>query len=164
MKHLALALLVVALPALGQQDTSSLVAASKEAKAKRKSSTSKVITNKDVKKSKATLIELPPKELPAVTAEGDRPITMEQHDANRKAQKAADARVAAAEQAVKELEVELARVEQRYFEENDLNKRDRLIVQDFAAVKEKLAAARATLEAEKNGTNRTNGTDGTSSH
>ena len=141
---LLLCTLLAAAPAAAQSDTSALVEASKDAKAKRKSSKSRVITNADVKKSKGKVIET------AATGATDvkpQPSLVEKHAADRAARAASEARVAAAKARVEELERELARIETSYYEENDLDRRDTVIAKQFEETKKRLDAARQELEA-----------------
>ena len=152
MKPLALALLVTfagsAFAPAGAADvpskTQDLVDASKGAKARRKKSTGKVITNADVKRSKGKVVE---RKLPPLPTEEPAPGTMvERHEAAKKLTAEAAARLAAAQQNVAELEKELAAIEGRYYEENDLERRDHEIVPRFNDVRQKLDAARKVLE------------------
>jgi hypothetical protein len=136
MKILALALLIASL----QSDTSALVDASKDAKPKRKKSTSKVITNKDVKKSKGRMTQLG--ELQPVPG-AESPLAKQ--SAERKTRIETEASVAALEKEIEALEKELVKIEQSYFEENDLNVRDTVIVRKFNETKTKLDAAKAEL-------------------
>lgn len=119
-----------------------LTDAAKAAKAKRKKSTSKVITNADVKKSKGRIVETP-NLAPEVRKE---PTLTEKHEAKKAADKAASEARAKQEQLIARLEKELAAIEQQYYEENDLNRRDTEIVRKFNGVRAKLDAARAQTE------------------
>ena len=121
-----------------------VVEAAKAAKAKRKKSTSKVITNADVKKSKGNVVETTAQK--PVDAEPE-PSLVEQQQAMRKERTAHDAKFAAALAEVEQLEKELAALEQQYYEENDLDRRDTVLVRRFDATKKKLDAARAVLAA-----------------
>lgn len=147
MRHLALSLLF-ALLASDTPDTTALVDAAKDAKAKRKQSTSKVITNADVKKSKGKIIELTEKDLkPIESKPATGPTTLEKHDAARKARLEAVAQLVRADQAVADLERELTKIEQSYFEENEPNTRDTVIAARFTETKAKLEAAKLEREA-----------------
>lgn len=139
MKKAALALLLIA--SVANADT--LVDAAKAAKAKRKKSTSKVLTNSDVKKSKGTLVQsnAATKPVDAVPEES----LVEKQEAMRKERTERAEALRIAEANVDELEKELAAIEQQYYEENDLDRRDREIVQRFEMTKKKLDAARAAL-------------------
>ncbi|HEX6094859.1 MAG TPA: hypothetical protein VF432_00940 [Thermoanaerobaculia bacterium] len=119
-----------------------LTNAAKGAKSKRKKSTSKVITNADVKKSKGKVVETP--NLPATIEK--QPTLMEKYEARRAAEKTANELRIRQEQLVADLEKELAAIEQRYYEENDLNRRDTEIVKKFNTVKAQLDAARAQVQ------------------
>jgi hypothetical protein len=141
MKRLLLAVLLIATTAMLADD---LVETARAAKAKRKKSTTKVITNADVKKAKSTL---------AVTQTPDTPIeaaptesSLQKQARERKEQSAADLRLSAARKTVADFEKELAAAEQKYYEENDLNRRDGELVRRFNAVKAKLDTARKELE------------------
>ncbi len=134
MKTLAIALLLLA--------TSDVVDVAKTAKAKRKKSTSKVITNADVKKSKGKVVETTAQK--PVDAEPE-PTLVEQQQAMRKARTVSDAKLAAAQAEVEQLEKELAALEQQYYEENDLDRRDTVIVRRFDTTKKRLDAAREVL-------------------
>lgn len=126
--------------------TADLVEAAKDAKARRKKSTTKVLTNKDVKKSKARLIETgktEPEKQPG--AESPKPVTLAEQDARRRARIAAEERVAGAEQQVADLEKELDRLEQRYYEENDPNYRDNVIQDRFTRARRLLDDANREL-------------------
>ena len=121
-----------------------LVDTAKDAKAKRKKSSTKVITNADVKKSKGKLIVLDtataePAPKPAAKA------TLVQHDERYKARLAAVDHVIASEKKVADLEKDLERIEQRYYEENDPNYRDTVLQQRFAQTKRQLEDARQQL-------------------
>jgi hypothetical protein len=137
MKPLALAVMLVACSAFADD----LVDAAKDAKAKRKKSTSKVITNADVKKSKGKVGTTTAPSTP-VTPE---PTMMEKHTAAREAEKIAADRKALATALVGRLEKELATIEQRYYEENDLDRRDVELVKRFNDTKARLDAAREEL-------------------
>ncbi len=142
MKLLLVALVIASL----QSDTTALVEASKDAKTKRKTSTSKVITNKDVKKSKGKLIEKPAEAQPAGDVKQE-PTELEKQNAMRTARVTSSARLAAAEKAVADLEHELAVIEASYFDSNDLDHRDQVITKKFEESKKKLDEARKELEA-----------------
>jgi len=144
MKLIAILLLLAT-----QTDTTAMVDAAKDAKAKRKKSTSKVITNEDVKKSKGKIVELSEKDLPKVDAKKTTtgPTMLEQQDAELKARHEAETRVAKVEKSVADLEQEMVRIEQSYFEENDPNVRDTVITRRFAETKSKLETAKQELEA-----------------
>ncbi|HET8796143.1 MAG TPA: hypothetical protein VFO89_00540 [Thermoanaerobaculia bacterium] len=120
-----------------------LTTAAQGAKSKRKKSTSKVITNADVKKSKGKIVETPNLSPAPVEKE---PTLTEQFEAKKAAEKAANELRAKQEQLVADLEKELAAIEQQYYEENDLNRRDTEIVKKFNDVKAKLDAARMQIQ------------------
>ena len=142
MKPLALALLIAlggVAAALPADDLKDVVDAAKESKAKRKKSTGKVITNADVKKSKGKIATT---NVPNTPIE-KQPSIVEQQEAKRAADKIASERRAKYDKLVADLEKELAAIEQAYYDENDLTKRDTEIVKKFNDVKAKLDAARA---------------------
>jgi hypothetical protein len=140
MNLLAIAVVVLA---LAQSGDPALVEASKEAKAKRKASTTKVITNADVAKSKGKVAQR--KGVPIkVTAP---PTLREKYEAERTARLAREAKMQTLGETIAALEKELARLEQSYYEENDLGYRDGEITRRFAETKAKLDDARAQLAA-----------------
>ena len=125
--------------------TDDLVKAAKTAKAKRRQPTSKVLTNKDVKKSKGKLIVLDTRtDKPVEKTDKTSPI--EKQDAHIRARKEAQARVDTAQQKVDSLQKQLDEVEQRYYEENDPNYRDQVIQQKFGETRQRLDAARHELD------------------
>jgi len=140
MKKIALALLLIA--SVASADTK-LVEASKAAKAKRKKSTSKVITNADVKKSKGVLVESSAT-LEPVEAVAEESL-VEKQERMRKARTEHAAALQTAEENVATLEKELAALEQHYYDEHDLDRRDGELVRRFEATRQKLEAARAEL-------------------
>ncbi|MBV8519706.1 MAG: hypothetical protein JO197_20105 [Acidobacteria bacterium] len=149
MKALALLLLLsnAALVIAQTSDTTKLVEASKQAKQRKKSST-KVITNADVKKSKGKLIERPAGSLPPVQPLPPQ-MSAEEFEASRRARAAGDARAEAIQKRVTELEIQLSQIEQSYYDENDLQRRDTEIVRRFEETKKQLDATRAELAAAK---------------
>ena len=146
MKLLLAAVLIAAL----QSDTTALVDASKDAKTKRKTSTTKVITNADVKKSKGKLIEKPGTATTTAEAKPE-PTETEKQNAMRTARLTSETRLAAAQKAVADLEREIAAIEASYFEANDLDHRDKVIAKRFEETKKKLDAARKELAAAQGG-------------
>jgi hypothetical protein len=127
--------------------TKDLVAAAKEAKGKRKQPETKVITNADVKKSKGKLIVLSSKEQPPIDAKAVDPMTpLERHDADYRERVLVDEKVRQAQAKVDELEKELFDIESRYYEENDPDRRDRIIREKFNETKAALDAAKSHLE------------------
>ena len=141
MKRLLPAVLLIAFTAIGDD----LVDAAKAAKAKRKKSTTKVITNADVKKAKAKLVEHKPPEVPVEATPAES--SLEKQARERQAQTAADIKLAAARKTLADFEKELAAIEQKYYEENDLDRRDKELVRRFNDVKAKRDAAKKELEA-----------------
>jgi hypothetical protein len=148
-KNLAIVCLCVAagfsLPATAQEKKQDpLVEAARKAKANRKTSSSKVLTNKDVKKSKGKLIVL---DKPAVETPAAQPKTssLVQQDERYRARKEAAEKVALNEKKVASLEKDLEAIEQRYYEENDPNYRDNVIQKRFAQARGQLDDARREL-------------------
>jgi hypothetical protein len=141
MKALLLAAVLIAAPVVAQQDTAALVDAAKQTN--RKKSTRKVITNADVKKSKAKgrVTEMPT--LPAIQTIDQ--TTQEKYDAARRTREQVRLRVEAAEKKVAGLESELAAIEASYFDENDPNVRDTAVVRRFETTKKLLEAAQQEL-------------------
>lgn len=142
MKPLAL-FLALCLGTAGLLFAGDLTDAAKGAKAKRRKSTAKVLTNADVKKSKGKVVET---SVPATPVEKE-PTLLEKYEAQRAADRAASERRAELEKQIAGLEKELAAVEQQYYDENDLNRRDAELVRKFHDVKARLDAARAALPA-----------------
>ena len=143
MKLVLLALMLASL----QSDTTTLVEASKAAKAKKKSgtTTTKVITNADVKKSKGKVTELPAgKKTAEVKPE---PTLLEKQATERAARVAAETKRAELEKSVAALQTEVDALEQSYYASNDLDYRDKVIAKKFADAKAKLDAAKKELEA-----------------
>jgi hypothetical protein len=142
MRNLALAVTIcIAVTALAG-DTQSLVDAAKAAKENRKKSTTKVITNADVKKAKAVVVRKP-----AVTTESAVPANspVEEHKLSYREQLVRETQLTVLQTRVSDLEHELAVVEQSYYDEDDLDIRDRDIVKRFNDVKSKLDAAQKEL-------------------
>jgi hypothetical protein len=141
MRLLLLAFVIAAM----QSDTTALVEASKAAKAKKKTSTTKVITNADVKKSKGKLSVTPATQQPAETKPAE-PTLLEKQAVDRAARLAFEAKRAELEKNVATLEREVAGLEASYYETNDLDYRDTVIARKFAEKKAALDAARKELE------------------
>ena len=129
---------------LAQSDTSALVEASKNSKAKRKGSTTKVITNADVKKADKSKVTNRKGNAEPVEPQ---PTLMEKHEAERKVRLDKEAKLKVLNETVAALEKELARLEQTYFETNDLNYRDTELVKRFNETKAKLDEARKQRDA-----------------
>lgn len=141
MKRLLFAVLLIAATTAFAGD---LVDAAKSAKAKRKKSTTKVITNADVKKSKGTLVENKLREVPVTPLPSES--SLQKQERERKERIASDVKLTAAAKAVEQYEKELAALEQKYYEENDLDRRDGELVRRFNDTKVKLEAAKKALE------------------
>jgi exonuclease VII small subunit len=136
-------LLIAFVIAAMQSDTTALVEASKAAKAKKKTSTTKVITNADVKKSKGKL-SVTPGTQPVETK--PEPTLLEKQAVDRAARLALETKRAELEKSVASLEREVAALEASYYETNDLDYRDTVIAKKFAEKKAALDAARKELE------------------
>lgn len=145
MKTLAIALLVTvavtSASSAGEDQAAArkeMVETARKAKVSRRQSTSKVITNADVKKSKGKVQTTNAPSTPVVS----EPTLMEKHLANRAVEDAATARKARYATLIAQLENELAAIELSYYNENDLSLRDTVIVRRFNAVKAKLDEAK----------------------
>ncbi|MBK5258658.1 MAG: hypothetical protein JJE51_03635 [Thermoanaerobaculia bacterium] len=125
--------------------TQPLVDASRGAKAKRKKSSTKVITNADVKKSKGKLIVISPSKLDEPLAEEKKTPTLAEQEGQRRLRFTASERVATAEKNASELEAEINRLEQRFYEENDPEYRDNVIQKKFTEAKRQLDDAQREL-------------------
>jgi len=120
---------------------SPLVKAAK-ANGTRKKSARKVITNADVKKARAKLIVTNPAPLPVAASQKG---SIQLQDDRLRARDADDAKVVAAGKKVAELEKELHRVEQTFYDENDATYRDDVIRKRFDQINSQLEAARKAL-------------------
>lgn len=108
----------------------------------------KVITNKDIRKSKRKLAVSSPPPLPPAAPTPSNAETRspsEISDAQYHARKTAGERTSAAEKRVDELQKDLAAIEQAYYAEKDLNLRDDVIQKRFAQTKRQLEAAKKEL-------------------
>lgn len=114
-----------------------------DARTKRNRGRAKVITNADVAKSKGKLIETTGTQEPLEPAPSQ--TTTEQHEAAKKAAASVSAKIAAAEELVKDLERQLLAIEQSYYEENDLARRDGELFRRFEDVSRQLTDARREL-------------------
>jgi hypothetical protein len=117
-----------------------LVSAAKTSKAKRKKSTTRVLTNNDVMKSKGTIATTPNVEGEPAKPE---PTLMEKHETAKAADRVLTEKRAASDKLIADLEKDLAAIEQLYYAENDLNRRDTELVKRFNDVRARLEAARA---------------------
>jgi hypothetical protein len=133
---------------------SDLVKASRAAKAKKLASpaTQKPITNADLKKAKSKLLTFAPAtgtatatDTTASTAPADAKGPLTKDDERYRARKDAEDRVNAATAKTRDLEKELDRVEQSYYNTNDPNERDTVIAKRFAQTKKQLEDARKEL-------------------
>jgi hypothetical protein len=136
---------------------SALVKAAHAAKAKKEASKKKPITNADLKKAKSKLLTFEPSTTatdtpvstptPASTtaAATDTKGPYAKEDERYRVRKEAEARVSAAAAKVSDLEKELDRVEQSYYNTNDPTERDTVIAKRFAQTKKQLEDARKEL-------------------
>ena len=146
MKRLVIMLAMWLATAAWAGDTSKLVETAKANKPKRKASTTKVITDKDVKKSKGKIIVLPEKPLPAAAKPADPgPDPIAQQDARHHARVELQDRIDTAAKNVARLEKQLETTEQRYYEENDPSYRDDVVRRKFTETRQKLEDARKEL-------------------
>lgn len=138
MRSIACALLLVF--ATASVRAGDVVDASKDAKTKRRKSTSRVITNADVKKSKGKITEnkIPLTPIDTTPKESET----EQHEIARLARIAREEKLAALDQEIATLSAQLLSLERMYFEENNLDVRDGAIARKFRDVQEKLEAKR----------------------
>lgn len=144
MKTLACAVVLFVAWSAAAGDTQALVETAKASKEKKKKSTTKVITNADVKKSKGAVGVTKTAAAPVVVVPGKS--LAEQYESSYHERHAREEQLAAATKTVSELERELTAIEQSYYDENDLEKRDGDIVRRFNEVKSKLDAARKVLD------------------
>ena len=127
---------------LAQQEDSPLVKAAKAAGGPHKPAT-KVLTNDDVKKGAA---KSGAGQAPApASAAADTKSPLQKLDEQRKSRVALAKRLDDAEKKVAELEAEMRRLEQAYYEESDLNRRDTVLVPRFDQTKKQLEDARKEL-------------------
>ncbi len=138
MKTLALLLLAVTFAASADD----LVATAKAAKERKSKSTTKVITNADVKKSKAKVGETKAT-VPVETV--PRKSLVDEYEKSYHERIAREEKVAATTKKIADLERQLAAIEQSYYEENDLDRRDTDIVKRFNETSAKLEEARKEL-------------------
>lgn len=131
---------------------SDLVKAARAAKAKKLASTKKPITNADLKKAKTKLIVYHPVPVTVTdttastaTATTDTKGPLTKDDERYRARKAAEERVNVASAKVSDLEKEIDRVEQSYYNTNDPNERDTVIAKRFAQTRRQLEDARKEL-------------------
>ena len=135
-------------------DDSPLVKAAKANGGPKKPMPKKVITNADVKKSKGTLVVLPPKQPDATVAAVEIKGPLAKQDDEFHAREAADASLAKAQKKVDDLQKELRRIEDAYYAENDPNYRDSTIVPRFNQTKNQLEIARKELADARDGQNK----------
>jgi hypothetical protein len=130
---------------------SALVKAAHAAKAKKLASTKKPITNADLKKAKSKLATFTPAQATATDTTATASVAtdtkgpMAKEDDRYRARKDAEERVNAASAKVSDLEKEIDRVEQSYYNTNDPNERDNVIAKRFAQTKRQLEDARKEL-------------------
>src|SRR4029077_8279294 len=144
MKRLFVLLFCVATAAAAADD-SPLVKAAKANGGPKHKSPKKVFPNQDVKKSKGKLAELPAKSAPAPVPAGPVRGSLQKQDDQRRAEQVASQRLATAQTRVDDLEKELLRLEQAYYEAGDPNYRDTQIQGRFDQTKRQLEDARKEL-------------------
>lgn len=133
-------------------DESPLVRAAREGAANRTKKSRLSIQDKDVKKSKTKLIETTSKPLPPVPSAAeaaDRAQRSREATAlsEEKARTAATARLEEARNEVSNLESELRRIEETYYDEDDADFREEVIEKKFNDTAARLEKARQELEA-----------------
>jgi hypothetical protein len=148
------ALMFCVAAAIAVADDSPLVKAAKSNGGPKRRTTKKVITNDDVKKSKGRLVDLPTKPAPVATAAGPVKGSLAKQDDQRRGQAVASQRVAIAQAKVNDLEKELLRLEQAYYEAGDPNYRDTQIQDRFNQTKRQLDGARKELADARDGETR----------
>jgi hypothetical protein len=144
MKRLLILLFCITAVAASADD-SPLVKAAKASGGPKRKTAKKVITNHDVKKSKGRLVDLPTKPAPAPTPSAPVKGSLQKQDDQRRAQAVATERLAIAQTKVNDLEKELLRLEQAYYEAADPNYRDTQIQDRFNQTKRQLDDARKEL-------------------
>jgi hypothetical protein len=127
---------------LGADDE--LVAAAKKAKEKKKSSTTRVLTNADAKKAKGVLIE---NRSPQKPADPLKETLAEKQARIRAARELLQSRIALLQSDTGRLGAELVDIERRYYQENDLDYRDRVLVKRFNQTRASHDRAAAELQA-----------------
>jgi hypothetical protein len=127
-----------------KKPTEDLVKAAQDSKSKRKKSSTKVITNKDVKQARGKLIVL---DTPAAkkTEKTEAASSLQKQDATLRERRDAKDRLDSTQKKVDGLQKELDAVEQSYYQENDPNYRDNVIQKRFAQTKRQLDDARQDL-------------------
>ena len=118
-----------------------LVEAAREGKRKRAKSRTEVITNEDVRQAKGNVTTT--KAAPAPEPEAADVMS---HEEAKAARIAAELRLEVAEANAEQLAAELARIEQQYYAEDDLDRRDRVIVRRFDEVRVRYDEAAKELE------------------
>jgi len=124
-------------------DDSPLVKAAKASGGPHKH-TRKDITNEDVKKA-AVKPGTASVAAPATTAATDTAGPLQKQAEQRRTRAAAITRVADAEKKAAELEAELRRLEQAYYEESDLTRRDKVLMPRFEQTRKQLDEAKKEL-------------------
>jgi len=129
-----------------EKNDSALVTASKKSKATKKSTT-KVITNADVKKAKGNLVVLPPKAKIAgeETTVKDPRSPLKKQDEQFRERRLAEESLKAAENKVGDLQKELNRIEQSFYDEDDATYRDTVIQKRFEQTRRQLDDAQKEL-------------------
>jgi hypothetical protein len=123
-----------------------VIEGARQAKAKRKSGRSRPLTNADVRKSKGNVV-INQGAAPAQPPAAEKTVSLEEYREALASRQALELKRDAAKAAVVKLEAALNAVEQSYYDENDLDLRDRVLTARFAEVSTKLDAARLELDA-----------------
>src|SRR5436853_152827 len=150
MKRLTTLLFCLAAVAASAED-SPLVKAAKANGGPKRKTTKKVITNHDVKRSKGKLADLPTKAASPSSPPAPVKGSLQTQDDQRRAQAVATERVATAQTKVNDLQKELLRLEQAYYEAADPNYRDTQIQDRFNQTKHQLDDARKELADARDG-------------
>jgi hypothetical protein len=122
-----------------------VVETARDSKAKRKKSTTKVLTNKDVKKSKGKLIVISTPDAKPDAKKTAAPVTIEQQEERYRARTETKERITTAEKKVGDLERAVTDLEQQYYATNDPTYRDQVIQKRFTQSKRQLDEARQEL-------------------
>lgn len=129
-------------------EDSPLVRAAKESRARNKKSPPRVVlTNEDARKAKGGLILISEKPIEKKSGPKPNPQSQRQAPTGPTAEDlaAANAKLEAARKEVSDLEKELGRLEEDYYNEDDPNYRDRVIEARFQQATRQLAIARQKL-------------------
>ncbi|MGK2859494.1 MAG: hypothetical protein ACSLFQ_20015 [Thermoanaerobaculia bacterium] len=138
-------------PEKSAADESPLVKAARDGAANRTKKSRLSIEDKDVKKSKGKLIETTTKPLAPIPAAADVETRMRSEaaaaDALKNRDKVIADHVATKKKEVEDLESELRRIEETYYDEDDPDFREEVIEKRFDETRSRLEKARQDLEA-----------------